>query len=567
MKNLKQLCDANNRRDFIQKATTIALGAAILPNMSAAKIEGRDESRAFKVPTLFYHHDGSFLMYGPAPISLENFVHETVERFVGTQVGGIIAHMFSAGDACPLFQTAISETKPIIPKKVKSVNNWRSLRNLSALLEMPQDPWKAAIAAAHAQGKEFWTAMRFNDGHPETYGLRSRFSLDHPEYFIPGDVHRDYSRPEVRSLRLRQIAEVCSNYNVDGFELDFTRDIGVHFPENKSAIGINILTKYLLEIRQTLDALGEKRGRPIKFGVRVPGTLEICELVGYNVRAWLSEVRLDMLTPSVYYDTSCELPFGSFVELARGTSCLIYASVTEGVGPGRFAPPPLQAIRAAALNAWKQGVSGINLFNFHHHIMTNRVEDLVLLSELGCRQTLEFVDKLYMIAGNCFHYQGQNKSITEYEPDKPPLGDHPRQVPVLIEIGGQGRSIRIPVGDNIEKAKSKHLLSSIILRLDLCNITGDEEIEFSLNNKIIPLSMAKLGISQQYPWNWNGMHSQLEIEFDLSQGDWVVGGDNQLRLKLGQRPSDIELPLMLWAVRLEIKYNVFPMRLGYQIGV
>ena len=190
-----------------------------------------------------------------------------------------------------------------------------------------------------------------------------------------------------------------------------------------------------------------------------------------------------------------------------------------------------------------------------------------MLSELGCRQTLEFVDKLYMIAGNCFHYQGQNKSITEYEPDKPPLGDHPRQVPVLIEIGGQGRSIRIPVGDNIEKAKSKHLLSSIILRLDLCNITGDEEIEFSLNNKIIPLSMAKLGISQQYPWNWNGMHSQLEIEFDLSQGDWVVGGDNQLRLKLGQRPSDIELPLMLWAVRLEIKYNVFPMRLGYQIGV
>lgn len=53
MKNLKQLCDANNRRDFIQKATTIALGAAILPNMSAAKIEGRDESRALKYRHFF----------------------------------------------------------------------------------------------------------------------------------------------------------------------------------------------------------------------------------------------------------------------------------------------------------------------------------------------------------------------------------------------------------------------------------------------------------------------------------------------------------------------------------
>ena len=544
----------------------MAAGTALLPvSARTAQPPASGREKAPPVPRLYIHHDGSFFMYVPPPITLESFVYETVGRLLGTQVDGIICHMFSFGDTVPMFKSEIEEAALVAPKMLKSVNNWRNLRNRMALLKMEADPWKQSIATAHANGKEFWSAMRFNDGHPDSYGLRSSFSLKHPEYFIKDDIHRDFSLPEVRAFRLRQVEEVCTLYDLDGFEFDFTRDIGVHFPPQKKEAGVGILNAYMNEIRQMLNRVGQKRGQPLKFGVRVPATPEICKQVGYDVPTWIKEGLIDVLTPSVYYDTSCELPFGSFVEMARGSSCLVYASVMEGVGPGRFAPPPLEAVRAAALNAWRQGIQGINLFNFHHQTITNRIQDVTLLSEIGSPHTLEYTRKLYMIAGQAGHYQGQNKSITEYAPQEHPLGDHPRQVPVTIEAGGPVVAIRIPVGDNIAEARAKHLLTGLVLRLDLCNVTGDEEIEFSWNGKKIPLAMAKMDVSQQYPWNWNGMHSQLEAKFDLTHGDWVKGGDNILKIRLKNRPKDITLPFMLWAVRLEVDYNVLPLRIGREI--
>ena len=101
----------------------------------------------------------------------------------------------------------------------------------------------------------------------------------------------------------------------------------------------------------------------------------------------------------MYYDTTCELPFDRFVDMARDSTCRVYASVTEGVGPGRYRPPPKEAVRGAVLNAWRQKVDGINLFNFHHHENANRPEDKPLLSEIGDPATLAGRDKLYMIAG------------------------------------------------------------------------------------------------------------------------------------------------------------------------
>ncbi|MSU45869.1 MAG: twin-arginine translocation signal domain-containing protein [Lacunisphaera sp.] len=567
MKNPEPTPRPVDRRSFLQKAAAMAAGVALLPVPArTAQPPASGREKVPPAPRLYYHHDGSWiLMCVPSPITLEHFVYEIVGRLLGTQVDGIICHMFTVGDTVPLFKSGIEEAALVAPKMLKSVNNWRNVRNLTALLKMEADPWKEAIALTHANGKEFWSAMRFNDGHPDSYGLRNSFRLKHPEYNLKDGIHQDFSFPEVRAFRLRQVEEICTLYDVDGFELDFTRDIGVHFPPEKKEAGVGILNAYLKEFRQMLDRVGQKRGRPLKFGVRVTGTPEICRQVGYDVATWIREELIDVLTPSVYYDTTCELPFDSFVDMARGSSCLVYASVTEGVGPGRFAPPPLEAVRAAALNAWRQGIQGINLFNFHHQTITNRVEAMTLLSEIGSPHTLEYTRKLYMIAGQAEFYQGQNKSITEYAPQKDYLGSHPRQVPVVIEPGGPVIAIRIPVGDNIAEARAKHLLSGLLLRLDLCNVTGDEEMEFTWNGKKIPLAMAKMDVSLQYPWNWNGMHSQLEAKFDLTHGDWVKGGDNTLKIRLKNRPNNITLPFMLWAVRLEVDYNVLPLRIGREI--
>jgi hypothetical protein len=535
----------------------------------------KEFSGAVRAPRFYYHHDGSFLHYVPPPITRERFLEETVGGLLGTQVDGIICHMFSFGDAVPLFRSALDDSMLIRPKKLVSINNWRNLHNLDAVLKMESDPWSEAIALAHEHGKEFWAAMRFNDAHPSSYGMRSQFGLAHPEHYLgsrcnlhdEGDPepcrHLDYSLREVQLYRLRQIEEVCSRYDVDGLELDLTRDLG-HFAPGTLEQRAGILSAYLRELRETLERVGVGRGRRLALGLRVPGTPAACWDVAYDVKCWMRQGIMDMLTPSVYYDTSCELPYATWVEMARGSSCRIYASVMEGVGPGRFAPPPKEAVRAAALNAWRAGVCGINLFNFHHQIITDRVQDVELLSQLGDPRTLERADKLYMIAGRGQNYQGQHGSIEPYGFAPDPVGVHQHQLPreVPVEPSGPGIRIQVPIADDVARARDEGTLASIRLRLDLCNLTGEERMDLSWNGVPIVSTAASLQPSLQYPWNWNGMHGQLEASFDLTHGDWVRPGENEFRLILRSRPEDLDLPLRVWALRLEIRYHVLPMRFG-----
>ncbi len=539
-----------------------------------ASCQSEDASR---FPRFYVHHDGSILHYVPAPLTRERLLEETVGVLAGTQVDGIICHLFSFGDTVPLFRSAISDAMMVKPARLVSVNNWRNLHNLEAILEMEPDPWSQAVAEAHRQGKEFWAGMRFNDAHPSSYGLRSRFGVNHPEYYLgdrcdlhdknnPGPCrHLDYSLHEVQAHRLRQIEEVCSVYDVDGFELDLTRDIG-HFAPATLTLEqrTDLLTGYLREVKQIIDRVATQRGRRLSIGLRVPATPDVCREVGYGVEQWVHDGIMDVLTPSVYYDTSCELPYASWVEMVRGTSCRIYASVMEGVGPGRFAPPPKEAVRAAALNAWRAGVFGVNLFNFHHQLICNRVQDVELLSELGHPKTLERKDKLYMIAGRAQNYQGQHGSIEDYAIAPDPIGVHQHQLPcdVPVEPDGPGIVIEVPIADDVVTARKDGYLASITLRLDLCNITGEEKIDLSWNGISIDSRTAYMQPGTQYPWNWNGMHGQLEASFDLTHGNRVKQGENEFRLILRSRPEDLALPLRVWALRLEIRYHVLPMRLG-----
>ena len=526
-----------------------------------------------KTPRFFINHDGSYLHYVAPPITLERFLNETLGTVQGTQVDSLICHMFTFGDAVPLFNTHVDAAKPVMPEKAASANVWRSIHNRAALLAMEQDPWEILIQKTHEQGKQFWGSMRFNDSHPPEYGLCSRFRKEHPEYLlgercgstqhdpgpdgsVPPCRNLDFAIPEVRELRLRLIEELCSRYNVDGFEWDFTRASGHNFAKGMQEQGRRILTEYMREVRKVLDRIGQQRGRPLGFAVRVPGTLEVCWETGLDVRTWIKEGLLEMVTPTVYYDTTCELPFHTFVKMAEGTPTRIYASVTEGVGPGRFRPPPIEAVRAATLNAWRQGVAGINLFNFHHPVAYNRPADLAYLSEMGNPATLARKNKLYMIAGTAVACQ-------ERFFQKPYHTAFKHQLPVDLseQPNGPGVVVRVPVGDDIAAAKTDKVLASIILRLDLLHLTGKEKLRLSINGRPVPISSAKWRISRQYAFNWNGLHGDWEASFDLTDGDWIRQGDNEITLTLLSRPKDIALPMTLYTLQLEVNYNVLPMGL------
>ena len=75
----------------------------------------------------------------------------------------------------------------------------------------------------------------------------------------------------------------------------------------------------------------------------------------------------------------------------------------------------------------------------------------------------------------------------------------------------------------------------------------------------MPFNEGRFDVSSQYPWNWNGQLGHFEVAFDLTWRDCVRQGENEVTLTLRQRPDDIGQSLILYALRLDIRYRAVPM--------
>jgi len=516
-------------------------------------------------PRFFSNNDGSFLLYCSPPMTVDDFVYEAVGRYLGTQVDAIVCHMFGFGCATPLFPTEVPEARGLDFEQVDHVSQWRQQQILKGLWAEGQDPWKQAVEAVHAAGTQYWAGMRFNDLHAGSFEWKNEFSANHLDYKL-GDqcaLHKDhrpgvpckglnFSIPEVRAHRLALVAEVCTRYDVDGFEWDFTRHAGHHFPDIEA--GRPVLTDYMREVRKVLRDIGEKRGRPVEFCIRVPGSPKRCREIGLDLATWIQEGVIDIVSPAPIWDTVTDLPFDAFVAMAEETDCRIYGCITEEVGPGADRPSPAVTLRAGALNAWHQGIDGIYLFNFHHPTMY-MIDDSEILSQLGDPATLMFRDKQYAVAGS--HAEAvidpRERTIS---------GDE--QLPVILEAQpeGAGHTVRFSVGDDLKAAETRGILDAVILRLTVFGLTAEDLFEFKLNGKALP----ETPHLKLHPRHYRAAHglgsfqAHYALEYDLRTGDWICQGKNELELVLRQRNSMVRADFGVHDLRLDIKYRILPMR-------
>ncbi len=99
------------------------------------------------------------------------------------------------------------------------------------------DPVKDTLEACRRNGKDFFISYRMNDQHyvgDLTWPTHNAIWREHPEYWLGdsdapaakgGDNVRlfNYMLPEVRDYYFSILRELCTNYDVDGVELDFQR--------------------------------------------------------------------------------------------------------------------------------------------------------------------------------------------------------------------------------------------------------------------------------------------------------------------------------------------------------
>lgn len=245
------------------------------------------------------------------------------------------------------------------------------------------DPLKVMVDFGHQHHKEVFWSMRMNDTHDggkDTYGPvlfhANRIKMAHPEYLVGTQFEKgkgswsaaNYGLKEVRDLTFRFIEEVCTNYDVDGIELDFFRHRtffkSTFKGNNASAEEIAEMTELIRRIRTMTEEVGLKRHRPILVSMRLPDSKDYARALGLDMETWLKEGLLDIMTVSGYVRLN---PWEYSVALGHKYGVKVYPDIEDSRvddKEGAALRNSPASFRAQALEAWMAGADGVYMFNF-----------------------------------------------------------------------------------------------------------------------------------------------------------------------------------------------------------
>ncbi|MFC1453199.1 hypothetical protein ACFLSJ_07660 [Verrucomicrobiota bacterium] len=237
-------------------------------------------------------------------------------------------------------------------------------------------------------------SLRLNDGHHLEYaerfdeGIRHsslslfRFYNEHPEYRIGSDPNNwdqhvlNWAEPEVRDYKFGFIRELCENYDIDGFELDFMRHTSFfRLDETTPEERVEIMTGFVRRVREVLDRTA-KPDRRRWLCVRVPAFLAAHDRLGVDLRQWV-DAGVDMVNLSYFYFTEQQ---GDYAEIRRMVpDATLYVEMCHTTHTGKIVvkgasydnftyrrTTPLQYYTTAHL-AYARGLNGISAFNFVYY--------------------------------------------------------------------------------------------------------------------------------------------------------------------------------------------------------
>lgn len=411
-----------------------------LPSREIARAAAMNRPRR-----LLFNDDGGETRVPPAPLPQpKDFLPARIAPLAGTQVDTVVFDTTSGTFGRFAHRTAVAE--PFLVRDGRYQHNI-----LPDLAPLGTDSLRVVTEHCRETGQEIFWTMRMNDTHDASNPLLvPKFKQAHPEWLM-GTKEKpprrgtwsavDYSRPEVRELARRTIAEAAANYDLDGIELDFWRH-PVYFRATAAeqpvgATERQIMTALLADIRRDLDAAGRRRGRYLLLAVKTPDSVGYCREIGLDLEAWLAAGWIDLFVPGGYFQLN---HWNESVTLARRYGVKVYACLPESRVREETAKrerASLPALRARAAAAWAAGVDGIEMFNHFD-------PSSPLWRELGDPVQLRTLPKLYFAS-----VQGSGQSRGFY-----PAGAHLR-VPVLTPDApdpftpDQARRYEIFLGDDL----------------------------------------------------------------------------------------------------------------------
>lgn len=438
-----------------------------------------------------------------------------------------------------------------------------------------KDPLAMAIEGCRKNGIEIFASIRMNDIHhganpddPLLSLLVSTFWREHPEYRAKGWDRRGWASysfefPEVRERRLDIIRDVASRYDVDGFDLDFSR-MPPFFDRGREYECRHHMTGLIRAARKILDEEGKKRGKRIKLSAACLASIKRSEEVGLDVKIWVNEGLVDILIPCWLKQDGTDYPLDEFLKLACARDTEICPSYGSGV-----CVRTAEAVRAMALSCYKGGANGLQLFNFFAPEELSTPERILydqgIFSEIGRPELLEQKDKHYY-----FQY-GLPIAVTVGE--LPPhdyyywldvrLGQRlPVPVPGRKDTGEAEYNFNI--ADDIEKARALNILREQKLSFNMIFTNPwEKNIEIYLNKeRISDEALSQKFMASEPQGASRSMPPYTQYDIDLGKVKRVRNGQNTLGVKVlsfdkTKVTSDMYrgLDLLLFEVELFLKYR------------
>ena len=327
----------------------------------------------------------------PGPFRREHII-AAVDETAGC---GIDVHLLQPGLGwVPWWQ---SEVYPMTEHARFVKSNGSKLSSWDKFVLKGGDLVKLFAERCRQRGLSPFVSLRLNDAHhifrhdeiadakQRTRAMAvCRFYHEHPEYRM-GPGTRDYDwyqymldwrHEPVRQYKLALIEELCRNYDLDGFELDFMRHCKF-FRNDQTPVHrrAQILTEFVAQVRRILDET-TPAGSHRWLCVRVPPYVDVMAEIGIDLQAF-AEAGVDMVNASPHYFTVMTSDVAELRQLLPDHVRLYHElHFASAVGPpltidGQSVrtlrrTTPRQYYTAAHLT-YARGGDGISTFNFHYY--------------------------------------------------------------------------------------------------------------------------------------------------------------------------------------------------------
>lgn len=333
----------------------------------------------------------------------EEDLYSFVDQYVNTQITDVAFNIntqisFTRSDVL----TDVVErynTKEVNGKKVDFTQALGSMYGIYEIQNI--DPYYVWISRTREQGLNAWISIRMNDCHDQdldTSWLHGQIYYDALKngWTVKGTGNfknnLDYSASEVRQTMLDYIREQILRYDVDGLELDFSREIWC-FNMEDGKDHLSIMNDFMRKVNAIVSEAETKWGHDIRINLRLMRDIEQTKAFGFDVDTMVNEKLLDAITVCPRWASNdSDMPVAQWKE--KYPSVEIYAGLTDltyNLGLHE------QNMYAYAAEYLQQGADKTYLFNFFNNPLAPNPKYINFYNTCGSLATLSEKEQWYVV--------------------------------------------------------------------------------------------------------------------------------------------------------------------------